>query len=87
MMAFERLEPFGSLHDEQMHGAIVALTTNLHLKKGARPISAGHVFPALGKALGIGKAIELKSKSAMSRLIGSALFGFRGKKRGGPNHG
>lgn len=83
MLAFERLEPFGSLHDEQMHGAMVALTVNLNRKKGVEPITAGHVFPALGKALGIGKAIELKDPKAMSKLIAQKLFGFTGKKRHG----
>lgn len=81
MLAFERLEPFGSLHDEQMHGAGVALAANLHRKKGTQPLTAGHIFPALGRALGIGKVIELQDKGAMSRLIASSLFGFRGKKR------
>lgn len=83
MIAFERLEPFGPLHDEQMHGAIAALTVNLNRKKGADPVTAGHIFPALGKTLGIGKVIELKDPKAMSRLLAEKLFRFTGKKRRG----
>lgn len=83
MIAFERLEPFGSLHDEQMHGSMVALTVNMNRKRGVEPITAGHVFPALGKALGIGQVIELKDPKAMSKLIAQKLFGHIGKKRRG----
>jgi len=81
MLAYERLEPFGSLHDEQMHGAGVALQVNMNRKRGTEPVTAGHIFPALGRALGIGKVIELKDPKAMSKLLASRLFGFTGKKR------
>jgi hypothetical protein len=81
MLAYERLEPFGSLHDEQMHGAGVALQVNMNRKKGADTVTAGHIFPALGKALGIGKPLELKDPKAMSRLIMDRVFKFKGKKR------
>lgn len=81
MMAFERLEPFGTLHEEQMHGAICALTANLHLKSGSQPRTAGHFFPALGKLLGIGQVIELKDKKAMSALIIERVLKFKAKKR------
>ena len=82
MMAFERLEPFGTLHEEQMHGALVALTINMNRKKGTEPVTAGHIFPALGKLLGIGQVIELKDKKAMSKLIMDRVFKFKGNKRG-----
>ena len=80
MLAFERLEPFGALHDEQMHGAICALTANLNLKKGAQPRTAGHFFAALGKAMKIGEPILLKDKKAMSTLIMEKVFRFKAKK-------
>jgi hypothetical protein len=83
MLAYERLEPFGSLHDEQMHGAGVALQVNMNRKKGTEPVTAGHIFPALGKALGIGHVVELKDPKAMSKLIASKIFGHFGRRRRG----
>lgn len=82
MMAFERIEPFGGLHDEQMHGAICALTANLNRKKGAEIFTAGHFFAALGKITKAGQPIELADKKAMSSLIRDRVFRFVGKKRG-----
>lgn len=82
MLAFERLEPFGGLHDEQMHGAICALTANMNLKKGAEVRTPGHFFAALGKAMKIGQPIHLEDKKAMSALIMDKVFRFTGKKRG-----
>ncbi len=82
MIAYERLEPFGSLHDEQMHGTGIAVTVNMNRKKGTEPVTAGHIFPALGKLLGVGKVIELKDPKAMSRLLGAKLFGHMRRKRG-----
>lgn len=85
MMAFERLEPFGSLHQEQMAGMICAVTINPNLKKGAEPKTPASFFPALAKRLGIGKPIELVDKVAQSKLIAEKLFGGVVKK--GRRHG
>lgn len=82
MLAFERLEPFGALHEEQMAGAICALTANMSLKKGVEPRTAGHFFAALGKAMKIGQPIHLEDKKAMSTLIMEKVFRFKAKKRG-----
>jgi hypothetical protein len=85
MMAFERLEPFGSLHDEQMAGMICAVSMNPHLKKNAEPRTPSSFFPALAKRLGFGKPIELTDKMAHSKLIAAKLFGglvTRGGRRG-----
>lgn len=75
MMAFERLEPFGSLHQEQMAGMICAVTLNPHLKKNSEPRTPASFFPALAKRLGFGKPIELTDKVAHSKLIAEKLFG------------
>jgi hypothetical protein len=82
MMAFERIEPFGALHDEQMHGAICALTANLNRKKGSEPFTGGHFFAALGKATKVGQPIHLDDKKAMSALIRDRVFRFVRKERG-----
>jgi hypothetical protein len=85
MMAFERLEPFGSLHQEQMAGMVCAVTLNPHLKKNAEPLTPSSFFPALAKRLGVGKVIELTDKVAHSKLIAERLFGGVVKK--GKRHG
>jgi len=77
MLAFERLEPFGALHDEQMAGAICALTANLNLKKGHEPRTPGHFFAALGRAMKIGQAVFVEDKKAMSQLIMEKVFRFK----------
>lgn len=51
MIAFERLEPFGSLHAEYMAGSICAASLNPHLKEGRKPLSAADFMPALARAL------------------------------------
>lgn len=85
MMAFERLEPFGSLHQEQMAGMVCAVSMNPHLKKNAEPTTPATFFPALAKRLGFGKPIQLGDKVAQSKLIAEKLFGGMVKK--GRGHG
>jgi hypothetical protein len=85
MMAFERLEPFGSLHQEQMAGMICAVSINPNLKKGSEPTTPATFFPALARRLGVGKVIELADKVAHSKLIAERLFGGAVKK--GRRHG
>lgn len=73
MMAFERLEPFGSLHEEFMAGQAPAMVFNMNRDpEKAGPIRAAHIFPALGRELGIadeGKPILLADVDAQSALI------------------
>lgn len=83
MLAFERLEPFGALHDEQMHGAICALTANINRNpKKTGVFSPGHFMAALGRAMKIDEPILLKDKRSMSELIASKVFGRKVAKRG-----
>jgi hypothetical protein len=50
MLAFERLEPFGSLHQEFMAGQICAAVTSPHLQKDAS-VSPSDFMPTLRAAL------------------------------------
>jgi hypothetical protein len=51
MMAFERLEPFGALHEEMMAGSICAASLNPHRKEGAAPFGPADFMPSLARAL------------------------------------
>jgi hypothetical protein len=77
MMAFERIEPFGSLHDEFMHGQVWAVVANTHrdTAKRPQPYAPSDGMPALGRALGKGddKPILLDDKDAQSKLIASLI--------------
>jgi hypothetical protein len=85
-MAFERLEPFGSLHDEQMAGTISATVANVHRRKDRDPYSARHFHPALDDAL---KAAEGPPKALtpdeQSDLIVKMLQGVN--RTGANGHG
>ena len=86
MMAFERIEPFGSLHDEFMHGRAIAANMNIHRDPAkSRVVTPAEVMPALGKSLGVGEAIALKDPKAQAQLIKLHVFGRgrKGKSRGG----
>lgn len=50
-MAFERLEPFGALHQEAMFGRVCAVLANLHLPKEREPFEAADFAPALRRAV------------------------------------
>jgi hypothetical protein len=82
MIAFSRLEPFGALHDEQMHGAICALTANMNRKRGSDPMSSGNFFAALGREMKIGQPVFVEDKKAMSTLLMEKVFRFKKKPRG-----
>jgi hypothetical protein len=77
MMAFERIEPFGSLHDEFMHGQVWTVLANQHrdTAKRPRPYGPHDAMPALAKALGKtdDQPILLPDKEKQSELM-RALF-------------
>jgi hypothetical protein len=56
MMAFERLEPFGALHQELMLGQVCAVIANVHRdsKRRSDPFAPQDFMPGLRKALGQG---------------------------------
>lgn len=71
-MAFERIEPFGALHDEFMHGQQCALTFNANRDtEKSKALSAGDFMPALGRVLGKNaeKPILLDDPEEQSKLL------------------
>ena len=78
MMAFERLEPFGSLHHEMMAGRICATLANLHISKGAQALTPADFMPALNSAMqGYADRLPQRELSADQRSaqIDKAMFG------------
>lgn len=80
-MAFERLEPFGSLHLEAMFGQVCATLANIHRdpQKRKEPWAPRDFMPALNAALdGIEASSEpvfLDDPEAMTALIKRDIFG------------
>lgn len=78
-MAFERLEPFGSLHLEQMLGQVCAAIINPHLRQGAEPAKASDFMPALARALNryrpANEPVLLDNPEAQAALIKARIFG------------
>lgn len=80
MMAFEGLEPFGSLHTEQMFGQVCATLLAPHMTKGKKPPSPSDFFPALRRFLDGYRpegAILLDDLEAQSQLIKQQIFGVK----------
>ena len=50
MMAFERLEPFGSLHTEFVVGQVCAVVANVNRSRDTKPFAPDDFFPALARA-------------------------------------
>ena len=78
MMAFERLEPFGTLHSEMMAGRICATLANLHINKGAQALTPADFMPSLNSAMqGYADRLPQRELSADERSaqIDKALFG------------
>jgi hypothetical protein len=78
MMAFERLEPFGSLAEEYRIGKIAATLANVHRSAEAQPFGPEDFMPALRRAMD-GYApppppIELDPE-AHAALLDATLFG------------
>lgn len=46
---FSIIEPFGSQRDDQRFGMVAAAATNVHLKKGAKPVQPSDFFPPFEK--------------------------------------
>lgn len=80
MMAFERLEPWGTLHAEYLAGTVCATTANIHLPRDAQAMTADDFMPALHSAR-IQYADRLPAPQLTdeerSALIDRALFGAR----------
>ena len=77
-MAFERLEPSGSLHLESIMGRICATLANLHLREGSTPLTPADFMPALNRAVnGYPDLFPPPPLSAeeLSARIDKALFG------------
>jgi hypothetical protein len=47
MMAFERIEPFGSLWEDTRFGVLIAQNHNIHRASGSEPIGPADVFSTL----------------------------------------
>ena len=74
MMAFERLEPFGALHQMYAFGQVCATLANVHRSKEQQPFRPWDFFPALALEVGAGKTgdgkpVLLKDPEAQSQLI------------------
>jgi hypothetical protein len=70
-MAFERMEPFGTLHEEFMFGQLCALIGNVNRDSKARaePFRGTDFMPALSGALKSDGPILLADPEAQSALI------------------
>jgi hypothetical protein len=78
MMAFERLEPFGSLHHEMMAGRICSTLANMHLTKGAQALTPADFMPSLHSAMqGYADRLPQRELTADERSaqIDKAFFG------------
>lgn len=78
-MAFERMEPFGSLHEELMFGQVCAAITNPHMPKG-KSAKATDFMPALRAALRASTESEptlLQDPEAQAALIKASIFRVR----------
>lgn len=79
-MAFERLEPFGSLHLEAVVGQVCATLANIDRdpEKRREPFQARDFMPALDRAFdNAGRADEplfIDDPVAMSNLIRARIF-------------
>lgn len=80
-MAFEQLEPFGSLHLEQLIGTLCAVMANPHRKEGTDPFSAADFMPAL-RAAQRGwvpeiepQPLQMPTAEAQAELVAQVLFG------------
>lgn len=76
-MAYERIEPFGTLHDELMAGQICAVTANVHRdpKRHPEPWKPSDFGPSLKRHMGQSEAILLDDAEAQSALLANSLFG------------
>lgn len=73
MMAFERMEPFGDRWDDYRMGTLIALMTNINLKKGAAPITAQDVFHSLAEPV---EEIEIElTDEQRAAYLDAAFFG------------
>lgn len=75
-MAFSTLEPFGSLHDEFMHGQVAAVIANVNRdpKRRADPFGASDFMPALADSMPAPPPVLLDDPQAQGDLLMGALF-------------
>lgn len=83
-MAFERLEPFGGLHDELMLGQVAAVVANVNRNEKVRPepFTPADFGPGLRKALGERAPVLLADPKAHSDMLLRRLFPGSAKKAG-----
>lgn len=80
-MAFERIEPFGSLHLEALFGQVCATLANVHRdpQKRSEPWTARDFMPALDATMGNAERAQdpvfIDDPEAMTALIKSRIFG------------
>ena len=77
MMAFERLEPFGAMHEDFRAGQIAAVVANVHRDSKTEPFTPADFMPALYAEY---RTAEPESKflddpEAQSALFDSMIFG------------
>lgn len=76
MMAFDSLEPEGSLVTMHAFGQVCATIANVHRGKDTEPYRPEMFFPALAREVGptgAGGPVLLKDKNAQSALIRGML--------------
>ena len=90
MMAFESLEPFGSLADDLRAGQVCAAVFNVHrTQESDRVFTPSDFMPALAEARNAskpGELVFLEDPEQMTALIKRQVFGVSdGPKDGGAN--
>lgn len=74
-MAFERIEPFGGLHDDFRAGAICAAVTNPYVPKDKPSLGASDFMPTLKRFM-VDAAPRLPdTPEAHAALLDAVLFG------------
>lgn len=77
MMAFDRLEPMGALHQMYAFGQVCATLANVHRTKDRDPFRPWDFFPALAREVGVqsgskaapDKPVLLDDPEEQSRLL------------------
>lgn len=76
MLAFERIEPFGSLWEDTRMAVLVSTLANVHLRKGAKPVVPSDVFSTL-RPPEVETAEIVLTDEERTRFLDAALFGIK----------
>lgn len=57
-MAYDRIEPFGQRQSDYMMASNMAITANIHSRKGAKPYSASDFLPKIKKPMSEQELVE-----------------------------